>query len=87
MLASEWEKKKLNVSVDLPAISFFGNADMMQHVWINLLTNAIKYTPENGELTITAAIQNKNVEIKVISTPGESSPFIIAFPLSLPVKR
>lgn len=68
MLASEWEKKKLEVSMDLPKIIFYGNASLMQHVWINLLTNAIKYSPENGEISITACINNKNIEISVSDT-------------------
>lgn len=68
MLASEWEKKKLDVSMDLPSISFCGNADLLQHVWINLLTNAIKYTPANGEISITSRVMNNNIEISICDT-------------------
>lgn len=68
MLASEWEKKKLEVSMDLPKISFCGNADLMQHVWINLLTNAIKYTHENGEISITSFSTKNNIEISISDT-------------------
>ncbi|MGN6712598.1 ATP-binding protein [Anaerocolumna jejuensis] len=65
MLASEWEKKKIDVSIELPSITFYGNADMMQHIWINLLMNAIKYTPENGEITIMSRLSNKSIEISI----------------------
>lgn len=68
MLASEWEKKKLEFSIELPQISFYGNADLMQHVWINLLTNAIKYTHENGEISITSCSTNNNIEISISDT-------------------
>jgi len=68
MLASEWEKKKLEVSIELPKISFCGNADLMQHVWINILTNAIKYTPENGEISIISSSINNNIEISISDT-------------------
>lgn len=57
LLAPQWEKKKIDISVDLPKIYYCGNEDMMQHVWINLLNNAIKYTPEAGSITITASEQ------------------------------
>lgn len=68
ILASEWEKKRLELSMELPKISFCGNADLMQHVWINLLTNAIKYTPENGEISITSYSANNNIEISINDT-------------------
>lgn len=68
MLSSEWGKKGLRVSVDLPKILFCGNVDIMQHVWINLLTNAIKYTPENGEISITARLNDNNIEISISDT-------------------
>lgn len=68
MLASEWEKKKLEVSMDMAPILFYGNADLMQHVWINLLTNAIKYTPENGEISITSRFNNNGIEISISDT-------------------
>ncbi|MBU3099415.1 MULTISPECIES: HAMP domain-containing sensor histidine kinase [Clostridium] len=68
MLVSEWEKKKLEVSFELPKIPFFGNADMMNHLWINLLTNAIKYTPENGEIFIQSRSNDSEIEISISDT-------------------
>ena len=68
ILAFEWEKKKLEVSMELPQILFCGNADMMEHVWINLLANAVKYTPANGEISITSHLNNNDIEISIHDT-------------------
>lgn len=58
----------MEVSIELPLIIFHGNVDLLQHVWINLLTNAIKYTPENGKITITSLIKDNNIEISITDT-------------------
>ena len=34
-------------------MEFFGNEEMTQHVWVNLLGNAIKFSPEGGTLGVT----------------------------------
>lgn len=53
LLSPQWTEKKIQVDLDLPRILYFGNAELMQHVWINLLNNAIKYTPNGGTITIS----------------------------------
>ena len=33
-------------------LEFKGNEEMVQHVWVNLLGNAIKFSPEGATLTV-----------------------------------
>ena len=35
-------------------IMYYGNREIMEQLWINLLNNAIKFTPENGTITVSA---------------------------------
>ena len=53
LLSSQWQEKELDMTMDLEEASYTGAPDLMQHLWLNLMTNAIKYTPKNGSITIT----------------------------------
>lgn len=64
LLSPQWNKKNIQVDLLLPDIHYLGNADLMQHVWINLFTNAIKYTPKGGTITISAKRENGQVIVE-----------------------
>lgn len=51
-LEPAWEKKNIEFDVDLDRISYLGNEPMMRHVWDNLISNAIKFSPDGGEVKI-----------------------------------
>ena len=37
---------------ELEPVQFFGNEDIVGHIWTNLIANAIRFTPEGGQLTV-----------------------------------
>lgn len=65
MLEPQWSEKNLNPCVELPKISFFGDEELLSQVWINLLHNAIKFTPEGGEFGITLTSGEKEITCAV----------------------
>jgi signal transduction histidine kinase len=44
----------------------YSDASLLKNVLINLISNAIKFSPENSKITIATTIQNNQTEIKVI---------------------
>ena len=44
----------------------YSDAGLLKNVLINLISNAIKFSPENSKITIATTIQNNQTEIKVI---------------------
>lgn len=51
-LQLEWTRKNLNVEVDLPETLCYSNKDLCYMVWQNLISNAVKYTPDDGYITV-----------------------------------
>ena len=47
-----WMAKNLQIDVDLPAVRLTADPGLLNQVWVNLLTNAIKFTPANGTIRV-----------------------------------
>jgi PAS domain S-box-containing protein len=58
---------KVTLTVDLPqqALTLDGDATRIAQVFLNLLTNAAKFTPQGGEVTITAKTHVDRVSVIV----------------------
>lgn len=48
------EDKDIQLTYTIPPLTFYGDAGLLQNVWDNLLTNAIKYSNANGIIDIVA---------------------------------
>ena len=64
---NEAKNKNINFTCqsgeNMPAI--WGNAEDLARVFANLFSNAIKYTPENGTVTVSSLAENSHVVVKV----------------------
>ncbi|MBB1073404.1 response regulator [Rhodoferax sp. 4810] len=64
--ASRGHRLTLELENDLPPVN--GDTDRISQVIINLLGNAIKYTPDNGQIMIRAYAEKEQVHIEVHDT-------------------
>lgn len=51
-LEPQWSAKSINLEVDLPKYTITADEDLLSQVWVNLLHNAIKFTPDGGGITV-----------------------------------
>lgn len=51
-LESKWEKKEIEFDIDLDEIEHTGYENLLSHVWLNLIDNAVKFSPQNGQIRI-----------------------------------
>lgn len=64
------QRKELTITLPLPQpeIYLMTDRDCLQQIILNLLTNAIAYTPEGGAITIRTEKEDQIVKIQVIDT-------------------
>lgn len=52
-LESLWESKNIEFNVDMDSVSYYGNENLMIHVWDNLISNAVKFSPRDDTVAIS----------------------------------
>jgi signal transduction histidine kinase len=65
------EKKTLQIKIQMDASGYAvsGNAIQLQRALVNILTNAVNYTPEGGVISLTAHLADaERIEIKIQDT-------------------
>ncbi len=73
LLEKQWSAKDIDLDIDLDAVPYYFNEDMLSQVWINLLGNAVKFTPAGGTVRCTLRKTNADVVVTIEDT-GEGMP-------------
>ena len=55
-------------AVPMPDISFRGDQDLLRRMLMNLLDNAIKYTPDGGSVSVAVECEQDTVRLRVTDT-------------------
>lgn len=66
-----WDEKHLELDVDFGKDSehyVSGNEEMLGQVWVNLLDNAIKFTPEYGSVMVHAEEKESKLTVRITNT-------------------
>ncbi|MCD8341718.1 MAG: HAMP domain-containing histidine kinase [Clostridiales bacterium] len=53
LLLPKLEQKDISLEMEVDDLCYTGNAELMEQVWLNLLNNAVKFTPEHGKIMVT----------------------------------
>ena len=68
MFQSEIDKKQLSLSLDGDEITYYGSQDLTQQLWINIIGNAVKFTGENGTISIQIEKGADFTEVRISDT-------------------
>lgn len=68
-----WEKKEIEFDADMEEIFYFGCESLMYHVWSNILSNAIKFSPRGGTVKISVEHDDGFIDVSIADEgPGIS---------------
>jgi two-component system phosphate regulon sensor histidine kinase PhoR len=64
----QWMNKEINMRVSLDEVTINADEDLLSQVWINLIHNSIKFTPEGGQVHAELHQQNSQIKFKITDT-------------------
>lgn len=67
----KWSKKNICIDLDFEEHDIAANEELLKQVWINLLDNAIKFSPENGSVALHIQSDEKQTTISVSNQGNE----------------
>ena len=75
LLEKFWSEKNIEFDIEMSEILYNGNEELLSQVFINLLHNAIKFSPKNSEIGVYIEKNPSNIIIKIKDKgPGIAEP-------------
>lgn len=71
LLEDQWTKKDLALELEFREYTISANEELLKHVWLNLLDNAIKFSPPTGEIQVEIAERDGTLEVSVTNFGSE----------------
>ncbi|MGN1027079.1 MAG: ATP-binding protein [Faecousia sp.] len=62
-LESQWSAKNILFDLDLPKLPYRNNMEMMDHVWLNLIGNAVKFSHDGGTIHIRGKKEKSHITV------------------------
>lgn len=73
LLESKWGEKNIDLQLDFDEYTVEGNEELLKQVWINLMDNAVKFSPRCGTVILDVSEGTDTVAVTVSNTgPGIS---------------
>ncbi len=70
LLEKQWSAKEIELVLNLDEVAYVGDEEMMSHVWVNLINNAIKFSPNGSALELSCSKEDGQILV-VIRDHGE----------------
>jgi signal transduction histidine kinase len=64
----QWINKHIEMEVSLEDVEITADEDLLSQVWLNLISNSIKFTPGGGKIGIGLHRQNGKIEFQINDT-------------------
>ncbi|BBH22953.1 two-component sensor histidine kinase [Paenibacillus baekrokdamisoli] len=81
MLEWQWSEKSLQLDLDLPEVMIVADAQLLYEVWLNLISNSIKFCESGDTISIRiTSSDEETIEVEIgdtgIGVPEEDIPFL-----------
>ncbi len=71
LLENKWTSKKIEFDLEFDEVFIKANEELLKQVWINLMDNAIKFSPEYSIISISIKETEKNISTTITNTGVE----------------
>lgn len=68
LLEKKWSDKNIDIEADFGEFTIEGNQELLKQVWINLMDNSIKFSPENGKVSFYIIEKDNQLQITIANT-------------------
>ena len=68
LLEEKWSKKDIDLQLDFDEYMIEANEELLKQVWINLIDNAVKFSPRRGMVSLDIRELGKSVLVSVSNT-------------------
>jgi signal transduction histidine kinase len=78
LLEHQWGEKNIALEIDLDTVDYYGNRELLEQVWQNIVGNAVKFAPQNGNIRILLRTHLSQIKVSVTDNGSGMTPEVMA---------